>query len=143
MSWKLQELWYLSSGIVGTLFAIFFDSIVGRKQLTIKDILDTKIISDLIDEEVINVEQKVENSFGAGGTGTSRFKLDAFLKSGQKLALFVKLPTESLFERVFLTLFQVYDNEFNFYAKVRSLLPDMQARVTDKFLWCPKVHHAK
>jgi aminoglycoside phosphotransferase (APT) family kinase protein len=52
------------------------------------------------------------------GTGTCLAWLDASLSSGQSLKLFVKIPPKDFFNRLFLTTFGVYQNEFNFYENV-------------------------
>lgn len=144
MLWLLHDLWYLGSGVLKTLAIIVLQDICGgQKQLTLTDLENPECLSKLISRKVSRVERKKEAiSIGAGGTGTTRFGLAATLEDGSKLNLFVKTPTGSLFERVFLTLFRVYDNEFLFYAKIRGLLPDLlDSNKGNK--WCPEVYHAK
>lgn len=155
MSWKLQELGFLTKAVLSTLCGFLWEYVTCANQLTMDDLLDAKLLSSIIKKRVIRVDSKSDAiSLGAGGTGTVRFGLVAHLDDGTKLHLFVKTPTGSLFERVFLTVFRVYDNEFNFYANVRSLLPDVQVNnevkslhittlSSERYLWCPKVHHAR
>lgn len=153
MSWKLQEIGYLTKSVLSTLCGFLWEYVTCAKQLGMDDLLDAKLLSSLIKKTVLRVESKTDAiSLGAGGTGTVRFGLIAYLEDGTKLHLFVKTPTGSLFERVFLTVFRVYDNEFNFYANIRPLLPDVRVddgvenrieRGPERYLWCPKVHHAR
>lgn len=154
MSYKLQELVFFTKSVLSTLCGFLWEYFTCAKQLTMDDLLDAKLLSSLIKRTVIKVENKSDAiSLGGGGTGTVRFGLIAHLDDGSKLHLFVKTPTGSLFERVFLTVFRVYDNEFNFYANIRSLLPDVSTdngaqnrQLTpspESYLWCPKVYHAR
>ena len=73
-----------------------------------------------VDVDVAKAARSV-SVVGAGGTGTSR----SWLRVDGALDLFVKLPSPTLVERVFLTVFGVYDNELNFY---RLLLEDEAVR---------------
>jgi hypothetical protein len=149
---ELQEILYLGKGVILTLLQFMWESLTQHKQLTFEDLKNEKVLSALIGRNVIEVKNADKTiSKGAGGTGTVRFALQATLEDKSKLNLFVKIPTGSLFERVFLTLFRVYDNEFNFYANIRPQLPDVNTGGDNsshsdsepKYLWCPQVYHAQ
>ena len=145
--WKLRELYYLSSSLIAT-FALFCieDFVPGfrKKQLTFRDLTNAKTLSSLINKDVVSVTSREEQiSLGAGGTGTDRFAIVATLRNGAKINLFCKVPATAWFERVFLTIFQVYQNEINFYENVRSLLPDKKENSAEEDRWCPEVYYAK
>lgn len=147
---QFGELWYLGSGVLQTLIRFLIEHITTEKQLKMTDLMDSVLLSSLIKKKVVRVERNIDIAIGSGGTGTERFTITAYLSDGSKLHLFIKIPTESLFERVFLTLFRVYDNEINFYANIRPHLPDLSSTSiihnktdAENSLWCPDVHFAK
>lgn len=85
----------------------------------VEDLSDSERLGKLLRREVVRVERHKAKSaaeLGAGGTGTSRAWLTAYPRG---LKLFAKLPAASAFERIFLTVFGVYQNELDMYAFVK------------------------
>lgn len=143
--WKIEEIFFLASNVVRCILLTYLENFFAplSRQLLSNDFYDPQKLSELIGKNVVSVSDRKEKiSLGAGGTGTTRFALVATLKDGSVEHLFCKVPSLSVFERVFLTVFRIYDNEILFYEKVRQLLPDMSSKF-DGFSWCPKVHRAK
>jgi hypothetical protein len=102
------------------------------------DLLDPVFVSELMGRRIIAVAPTNKSiSLGGGGTGTTRMALTFTFEDGSNLRVFVKLPTTSMFERVFLTLFSVYSNELNFYSNILPLFPKDS---NNKCTWCPEVH---
>lgn len=144
---SLQEYNYISLGFSRVFFTWFLEYLRiisnGEPQTTIEELLKPQILSTFIREDVISVQIDDTNgvSRGAGGTGTSRAPLLATLRNGQELHLFVKTPTKSLLECAFFTLFRVYENEVNFYAKYFNQLNTLLKN--DEWDIGPRVHFSK
>lgn len=120
---RLEEYAYISYGFsrVFLIWMLEYLRIIsnGERQVSIDDLVNPEILSKLIKEDVesVTIDDGSGVSRGAGGTGTSRAPLWVKLRNGQEMHLFAKTPTKSLAERAFFTVFGVYDNEVNFYAK--------------------------
>lgn len=147
MLWILSEGAYIAGGFCRILLLWLAERCKlvrnGEPQPEISDLLSTTVMSKLLQLPVasVAVDQEKQVCLGAGGTGTSRVPLRVELISGKVLHLFVKFPTSALAERAFLSLFQVYDNEIRFYAKLHK---DFCAAL-GKPNWRvgPEVYHAK
>jgi hypothetical protein len=113
--------------------------LLGRRALKFEDVIEPAFLSMLLQKTVVRVRQREESiHVGAGGTGTSRYAISTELADGTLLHLFIKLPTSSLSERIFLTLFNCYDNELGFYTNLRNALPDKTSNYSGN-KWCPEV----
>lgn len=140
MLWKVQETVYLTKGMVVSLVGILLDACNPFSTIPVmEDIYNPGKLSKLINLEVESISENVGNEVvaGAGGTGTRRSALVVKLKNNQVLYLFVKTPTASIFERAFLTAFNVYQNEINFYSNVSNKLMDD----ADGWQISPKTYH--
>ena len=143
--WKIEEIIFLASNVLRCVILTYIEDFLvpSSQQLLSKDFHNTKKLSELIGKNVVSVADREEKiSLGGGGTGTTRFALVATMKDGSVEHLFCKVPSLSVFERIFLTVFKIYDNEILFYEKIRRLLPDMTSKCNG-FSWCPQVYRAK
>lgn len=138
---KWQEIAHLLFGFLKTSAWIFFENYLPwLKQPSLDQLYQPKLLSSYIKQEVESVEvNREELSAGAGGTGTARNAIIVTLKNSTKLHLFIKTPTASFAERVFLGIFKVYDNEMNFYDHVCQQMIDPTA----SWQICPKIYHAR
>lgn len=129
---SLGDLYFLVGGFLKFLFYSGLEWLQSSKyhQYTIMDLHNPETLSVLISKHVVDVNGHTSSRFdftvdesdlGAGGTGTERSSLVATLEDGTKLHLFVKFPARKFAERVFLTMFKVYQNEVTFYDKMDCL----------------------
>ena len=143
--WKLEEIFFLITNVSKCLLLTYMEDLFfpSSRQVLSADLHNPKKLSELIKKDVVSVVDREEKiSLGAGGTGTTRFALTANLRDGTTEHLFCKVPSLSVFERLLLTVFKVYENEIRFYDRIRKLMPDL-ADKSAQFPWCPKVHYAK
>eukprot|EP00041_Stephanoeca_diplocostata_P009986 m.157751 g.157751 ORF g.157751 m.157751 type:complete len:427 (+) comp17975_c1_seq9:163-1443(+) len=128
---KLEEVFFLARSVVLVAVRMLWDWMTCPKHwpTTIQH-LDVPVLSSLTGMNVTHVEHDARflnrdvTEVGAGGIGTSRAWLTLTVQnengSTSKEHVFVKLPTESVLERVFLTVFGVYHNELNFYNSIAN-----------------------
>lgn len=136
---KLIEVGQLLGGFCRIISRILFERYIWRiHEPSSKDMLDSVFMSELMGRKIVAIAPTNKSiSLGGGGTGTTRLALTLTLDDGSSMRVFVKLPTASVFERVFLTLFSVYGNEINFYTNILPLFPKA---ADSKCNWCPHVH---
>jgi hypothetical protein len=128
MLWLIKESIYLLYGFGTILVDLSIDSInpFSSKQPSLNDLNDPTLLSSLLNcGNILSIEDGETNGndkleAGGGGNGTCRKSLIVKLENGKILYCFVKVPTTSLVERVFLTLFKVYNNELHFYKELRN-----------------------
>lgn len=110
-----------------------------------EELLDPAVMSRCLGLPVksVTITAREAISMGAGGTGTSRTALTATLASDEVLHLFVKLPTSSIAERAFMTVFQVYDNELLFYGRYINDLLSRTRCAGSRWTTAPQVFHCK
>jgi hypothetical protein len=132
MVWIIQDSLYLASGFVKlyTIFILDYLNIIknGERQVEISELLNPDFLSQFIGKKVrfVQIDRGASVGAGAGGNGTDRAPLIVRLDNDEELHLFVKIPTHQIIERIFLTLFKVYDNELKFYTNhVRHLNRDL------------------
>jgi len=137
-----QDTLYISFGVAYILGSWLLSSL--RHQFRVDDLKNPNILSQYLGRKVLAVEDNENNTIGegGGGTGTNRSFLVATTDNNEKLYLFVKTPSVSWLERLFLTLFKIYDNEITAYEKyVNNFSIGLRLKewdVTPKVFFCRK-----
>ena len=131
LSWRLREGLYLARICVYRWTNIVSDRYVLRRSFPERvDDLNKDWFTKVLGKRVRTIERnrKKENlpldKVGAGGAGTSRCWIRIEFEDGSSEHLFIKLPATTMLERLFLTVFGVYENEIRFYKSVRDTLPN-------------------
>eukprot|EP01065_Artemidia_motanka_P006415 TRINITY_DN13157_c0_g2_i1.p1 TRINITY_DN13157_c0_g2~~TRINITY_DN13157_c0_g2_i1.p1 ORF type:complete len:411 (+),score=93.43 TRINITY_DN13157_c0_g2_i1:85-1317(+) len=129
--WKIRELLRFSFDLLVVLLGMLRDRVVhGSMPRCIED-LSPALLSSFMGKDVVKVHRRSDREkhmtgdvtdLGAGGTGTCRAWLEVEYRGGGSDHVFVKMPATTLSERLFLTVFNVYQNELNFYMSVRGRL---------------------
>eukprot|EP00939_MAST-03C_sp_MAST-3C-sp1_P002691 g2691.t1 len=130
VSIKLREGCWIAKECLISIVCIFLDRWITHRRFPEKiNDLDERWFTKALGRPVRAVvhDRKKENlpldQIGAGGAGTSRAFVRVEFSDGSAERYFVKLPAATLFERLFLTVFRVYNNELHFYESVRKYLP--------------------